>query len=869
MVEKLTKNTNRRRKARLGIIFVALGIILLGGAIFLLMDFSDASAENPGKGGTEEGTIIKFIRHSPEPKSVLFSPPESLLLLSSEPTEERHGIGHSGDRRAETDLSNTPATPEEPEDSDEPEEIEGCTNPAAINYQPEAEADDGSCIILPDEPINLIATPENFKVAFFGDGGLNNNYRRVLQLSEEEGAELIIHSGDIVNDESPEYPWEWFELMSSALDYSDSNGDGVDEHQIFPYFYSMGNHDDEDWLGNDHYIGYRELLQNRFDALGLSYNGAPEELGSKTSFAYRGLFITLTAPGFAREDPGRNFAGEGHAQFLEEELSNSNHLWQICSWHKLMREIQVGGKGDETGWEVYETCREHGALIANGHEHSYARTNVLSSMQWQIVADEISPYIIHPGQTMSWHAGMGGQRLREQQRCEDGCNGEWATIYTSTQGAVHGALFIEFYVDDDPRKARGYFKNINGEIVDQFELYNRRGMEGEEEGGGGEGEDGEDGESEEGDGEELPESPGEGFVYAHNGELYLDGEEYRFLGVNAFGAANDENIYICGPQAEHGEEPEEYLRSMFSIFREKGINALRFWAFQGYAHSGNEELDFTALDRIFRIANEYGIKVIPVLENQWDHCPAWNVRNEEGEVIRTVPGSFYKQSDWYESGYEEPYGGYVLSFPDYARAVVSRYKDEPAILMWQLLNEAESKPCGQRERCNSTPESAASLLSFTRRMSAFIKSIDDKHLVNLGTMGTGQPGTADENFIALHSLDTIDIVEAHDYEGDEPLPGLEDDGGIDENSVASALSIANALRKPFFIGEAGISADDNLVEQTERANLFEAKISAAFERGGDGYLIWQWNNPAYDQECEGGYCFTAGDPLLDVLGSYS
>ena len=32
----------------------------------------------------------------------------------------------------------------------------------------------------------------------------------------------------------------------------------------------------------------------------------------------------------------------------------------------------------------------------------------------------------------------------------------------------HGALFIDFHVDDDPRKARGYFKNIRGQVVDSF-----------------------------------------------------------------------------------------------------------------------------------------------------------------------------------------------------------------------------------------------------------------------------------------------------------------------------------------------------------------------------------------------------------------
>src|SRR5947208_17102806 len=65
--------------------------------------------------------------------------------------------------------------------------------------------------------------------------------------------------------------------------------------------------------------------------------------------------------------------------------------------------------------------------------------------------------------------------MRSQQRCLPatlayGCKSECAKIYTSNQGATFGALFITFNIDGDPRKAQGYFKNINGEIIDTFEI---------------------------------------------------------------------------------------------------------------------------------------------------------------------------------------------------------------------------------------------------------------------------------------------------------------------------------------------------------------------------------------------------------------
>ena len=36
--------------------------------------------------------------------------------------------------------------------------------------------------------------------------------------------------------------------------------------------------------------------------------------------------------------------------------------------------------------------------------------------------------------------------------------------------AESGALFIDFNVDGDPNRAHAYFKNIDGEIIDEYEI---------------------------------------------------------------------------------------------------------------------------------------------------------------------------------------------------------------------------------------------------------------------------------------------------------------------------------------------------------------------------------------------------------------
>jgi len=140
--------------------------------------------------------------------------------------------------------------------------------------------------------------------------------------------------------------------------------------------------------------------------------------------------------------------------------------------------MQVGGKTNEMGWEVYENCRKAGAIVATGHEHSYERTKTLTNIETQTVDSSCSDpkkVCVGPNRTFVFVSGLGGNSVRDQNRCLPatypyGCNGEWASIFTSNQNGEYGALFIDFYVNGDPKKARGYFKTVTNKTVDQFDI---------------------------------------------------------------------------------------------------------------------------------------------------------------------------------------------------------------------------------------------------------------------------------------------------------------------------------------------------------------------------------------------------------------
>ncbi len=282
--------------------------------------------------------------------------------------------------------------------------------------------------------------PRNLKVAFIADQGTSSDARAVLQLIRDEGADMVLHQGDFDYLDDPDL---WDGMINDFL--------GPD----FPYFASVGNHDLDSWPG------YQQKLLTRLRRVdGASCYG---ELGVKSACTYRGLFFILS---------GAGTMGSGHEAFIREQLSPANFTWRICSWHKNQRLMQVGGKGDEVGWEPYEACRRGGAIIATGHEHSYSRTHLMSSFENQIIASTSGTLEITEGRTFVFVSGLGGRNVRGQDPEVAGM-GWWAAIYTRDQGANPGALFCTF----NGNRARCYFKDIAGRVPDEFDVVSHLGTE--------------------------------------------------------------------------------------------------------------------------------------------------------------------------------------------------------------------------------------------------------------------------------------------------------------------------------------------------------------------------------------------------------
>lgn len=288
---------------------------------------------------------------------------------------------------------------------------------------------------------------EEVTIAFWGDSGLGSDFQGNIQTALAEGAEAIFHAGDF--DYGEEYVNFW---------------DEVDQEvgHAFPYFLSVGNHDDGAWAG------YAAHMDEHLAANNITIDD-PDHDDQMWSATFKG--IKLVAVGIGGSNKPQ------FADFITQELDPNYDGWQICNWHQNQAEMQIGGKGNEMGWDVYENCRTNGALIITGHEHSYERTKTLTSMENLTVdptCNDPNQLCVGPGRTFTVVNGLGGVGIRDQERCLPttypyGCD-EWAFIYAEQQSADYGALIITFNAGGDPKKATAYFKTIGGDVVDTFEI---------------------------------------------------------------------------------------------------------------------------------------------------------------------------------------------------------------------------------------------------------------------------------------------------------------------------------------------------------------------------------------------------------------
>ncbi|EAW13727.1 putative endo-1,4-beta-mannosidase [Aspergillus clavatus NRRL 1] len=193
------------------------------------------------------------------------------------------------------------------------------------------------------------------------------------------------------------------------------------------------------------------------------------------------------------------------------------------------------------------------------------------------------------------------------------------------------------------------------------------------------------------------------------------------------------------------------------------------------------------LDYVISAAEKHGIKLIIPFVNNWDDYGGMNA------YINAYGGS---KTEWYTNEkIQSVYQAYI-------KAIVSRYRDSPAIFAWELGNEPRCKGC-----------STDVIYNWVAKTSAYIKSLDPNHMVTTGEEGMGL--TVDSDGSYPYSKD-----EGSDFARNLAAPDIDfgvyhlyvADWGVSDNAwgnrwIKSHAKVCEAAGKPCLFEEYGIKDD--------------------------------------------------------------
>ncbi|KAJ5159080.1 Glycoside hydrolase superfamily [Penicillium coprophilum] len=318
----------------------------------------------------------------------------------------------------------------------------------------------------------------------------------------------------------------------------------------------------------------------------------------------------------------------------------------------------------------------------------------------------------------------------------------------------------------------------------------------------------------------APTSPGStAFAKVDGLNFNINGETKYFAGTNAYWL----------PFLTNNADVD----SVFKHLQQAGLKVLRTWGFNDVnsvpssgtvyfqlhdKSSGTSTINTGAdglqrLDYVVSAAEKYGIKLIIPFVNNWNDYGGMNA------YINAYGGS---KTEWYTSAKIQ--GAYQA----YIKAVVSRYKNSPAIFAWELANEA---------RCQSCDTDV--IYNWVKQTAVYIKSLDSNHMVTTGEEGMGLTTGSDNSYpyttyegndFAKHiSIPEIDFGTFHLYVSD---------WGISNNSwgndwIKSHAAACKAAGKPCLFEEYGIK-DDHCSDSV----TWQATSLATTGMGGD--MFWQY-----------------------------
>ncbi|KAJ0978794.1 hypothetical protein J5N97_014268 [Dioscorea zingiberensis] len=316
--------------------------------------------------------------------------------------------------------------------------------------------------------------------------------------------------------------------------------------------------------------------------------------------------------------------------------------------------------------------------------------------------------------------------------------------------------------------------------------------------------------------------------------------------------ANGFNAYWLMDKSYDGYERDK-VSSALQQASSYGLTVVRTWAFsdgggrplQISPGSYNEDM-FKALDFVVSEASKYGLRLILCLVNNWSD---YGGKNQYIQWARNAGHYVNSEDDFFSSDVVKGF------YKNNIKNVITRintitgvaYKDDPTIFAWELMNEP---------RCQSDL-SGRTLQDWISEMSAYIKSIDENHMVDVGMEGFYGESMPDRkqfnpgyevgtDFISNHQIPEIDFATIHAYP-EQWAPDQSEDGQEAflkrwlESHIEDSSTV---IKKPVLVAEFGKSWKRSGFTVERRDALYSTVYdsvyaSARVNGAGAGALFWQ------------------------------
>lgn len=384
------------------------------------------------------------------------------------------------------------------------------------------------------------------------------------------------------------------------------------------------------------------------------------------------------------------------------------------------------------------------------------------------------------------------------------------------------------------------------------------------------------------------------FVQVEGTQFKWKSKPYYFIGTNFWYGMN------LGSKGESGDQ--QRLIAELDHLKELGVTNLRIMATSQGPDTApwrmlptmmpesdryNNEL-LEGLDFLLAEMGKREMHAVLCLNNfwPWSGGMAQYVRWFGSKPIPYPPpakgGSWWKYMKYASRFYKNPKA--QKAFQAHVELLVQRtnsitgvaYKNDPTIMAWQLANE----PRGVLR--------AKAMNRWIDKTARFIKSLDQNHLVSVGSEGNTSSFTAGNDFVKNHSSYYVDYGTIHIwvqnwlwYKPEAAEKSYPKALAKAKKYIEEHIHLAKAINKPLVLEEFGISRDQNSHESNSSTSVrdayFEAIFQLVFDEAGAGSPLvgcnfWAWAGQGRPRAAETiwqkGDAFI-GDPPHEHQGWYS